>query len=130
MNSAPKLTDGVILKSIPGTSRFEVMQTCVFESNYLGRAIPVHLGTETDLTTVPWYLRWIISRSGDTKDAAVLHDSMLITGLDSRKTCAKVMHEAMIATNVNPIKARLVYAAIRFNDQFVHPVKKLIKSVF
>lgn len=89
-----------------------------FYSAYLGW-IRVPAGFETDLASVPFGLRGIVSRDGDQTKPAVIHDYLYVRASEptfpdlERDAADLVFLEALAVRGVGGIKRRLMYAAVR-----------------
>lgn len=69
--------------------------------------IIVPKGFETDLATA------VRTWARDADEAAVVHDYMLSTEEYDRYECDVMFYDVMLHTNVNPIKAKIMYLAVR-----------------
>ena len=76
----------------------------------------VPTGSRTDLMSIPWYLRWVYSKSGPGSDASGFHDRMC----ELKASCGFTSEEAhyafyiiMLYCGVNETEAKLKYLAVR-----------------
>jgi len=76
----------------------------------------------TDLASIPWLVRPFIRKSADTHAAAVIHDWLTYRnpkfkkkGLDgiTRADADKIFLEALLINGVPPLKAHIMYNAVR-----------------
>ncbi|WP_375262750.1 DUF1353 domain-containing protein [Palleronia sp.] len=85
------------------------------------RTITAPRGLITDLTSVPWWLRWFVGRVGPWLEAAIIHDWLYVawrvvghipTETD-RAFADRVMLLAMEAAGVKPVRRQAIYLAVR-----------------
>jgi hypothetical protein len=62
--------------------------------------IGVEVGFVTDLTSIPWFMRWLFSPAGRYAKAAVIHDMLYQRGLCSRLVADAIMWEGMLALDL------------------------------
>ncbi len=86
------------------------------------REITVPEGMLTDLSSVPRFARWFISRVGRHLEASIVHDFLYIAWQDlegqpileiHRKFADKLLFVAMKAVGVNWLKRWVVYLSLR-----------------
>ena len=75
--------------------------------------ITVPAGFITDLASVPRWLWPLIPPHGAHASAAVVHDWLYRTGYTDRPTADRIFHEAMTVSDVPPLRARIMYTAVR-----------------
>lgn len=109
------LSEPIALLSLPGTNLFQVTNKAIFKSKIVGDVLVQLEDREltTDLTTVPWFARWIYSKSGKYKDAAIIHDAMLQSGKYTRRQCDLVFKEAMQDAGIHPVNVAVLYGSTR-----------------
>jgi hypothetical protein len=79
--------------------------------------ISVPFNFVTDFASIPWWARWLISPFGRHAKAAVIHDWLYALGPTrerDRKWCDEVFRDALLELGVEPLRAALMYAAVRF----------------
>ena len=117
LKKAPAIRGGQAADFILGTD-----YTVTYETADGARAqIRVPRGMLTDLTSVPWVFRSIVSRTGPWVEAAVVHDFLTIAwrvidgdGSKARRRFADdVMLAGMRAAGVDLLRRRLIYFGIR-----------------
>ena len=61
---------------LAGNSKYavDVYKPAYFYSRVAGRWVEIPTGFKSDLLTIPWWVRWMISPSGPGRAEAVLHD--------------------------------------------------------
>lgn len=74
-------------------------------------------GYRTDFATVPWFVQWLIPRTGTWTLAAVLHDWLITDGIPaglvtSRQTDG-VFRRVLREESVDPVRRWLMWAAVR-----------------
>ena len=85
------------------------------------RSITVPQGMLTDLTSVPWWGRWFVSRVGRHLEAAIVHDFLYIAWrrFKEKPDCAdwrfadNLMFAAMEKAEVNKMKRWAIYLALK-----------------
>ena len=86
------------------------------------RVIEVPQGMLTDLASVPWYFRWLVSRVGPHLEASIVHDYLFIAWQDiddypaQRKDfdfANELMRHAMIEAGVKWWRRALILFAVR-----------------
>ena len=85
------------------------------------RVITAPRGLVTDLTSVPWWLRWFVGRVGPWLEAAIIHDWLYVAWRLVERTptpadrafADRVMLLAMEAAGVSPLRRRAIYLAVR-----------------
>lgn len=75
--------------------------------------ITVRPGFVTDFVSVPWFARPFIPTMGRAAKAAVLHDWLLEMTDRPKPECDEIFHEALGVLDVDPIRAWLMYRAVR-----------------
>lgn len=96
---------------------YELRAELKYYSKILGRVICVPARYRTDFASVPRLFWSLIPPFGRYQRAAVIHDWLCdlkgATGIDS-KTAHRIFFEAMLIVGVPPMKARLIYNAVRW----------------
>lgn len=85
------------------------------------RKITVPKGLLTDLTSVPRYARWLVSKVGRHLEAAIIHDWLygyhpeegLAPGIWNRKLADAIFLAGMKAANVPRLRMWAIYRAVR-----------------
>lgn len=100
----------------------------VYHSDLLGEdGIPVQVTVPdkfmTDLASIPrfpWGLRTLLIRNGHHRIAAVVHDYLCRLGLEfPRRLADQIFYEAMRLRNVPPLRAKVMYMAVRANTELM-----------
>ena len=113
-----KLSASIQLISVKNSYCFQVIQDNYYRSNIVG-IVKIERGLITDLASVPWFARWIYSRSGKHKDAAIIHDAMLSQHRRyTRKQADQVFKEALQDIKLNKLSICILYLAVRLNAFF------------
>jgi len=91
--------------------------------------VPAHF--ETDLASVPFWIRPIVSQSGNWNRAAILHDylyerkGVVCSGRKlTRKQSDRIFLNVAILDGTNPFVAFVGYYGIRINPANLWPFKK------
>lgn len=90
--------------------------------------ISVPAGFLTDLSSVPWWGRWIVSRVGPHLEASIVHDWLYVAWQQEKKSSADlsdhmrlfaddVFRRAMKDANVGNFKTWLIYRAVRLGGK-------------
>ena len=86
------------------------------------RKITVPSGMLTDLASVPWWGRWLVSRVGPHLEASIIHDFLYIAWQDlnghgarrrDRRFADEVMRVAMKKAEVGLVKRTIIFGAVR-----------------
>ncbi len=75
--------------------------------------IKVPKGFVTDLASIPWFARWLISKVGRSAQAGVLHDWCYFKQLFPRKQCDDIFIEAMEVLGVPKWKRVAMHRSVR-----------------
>ena len=82
-----------------------------------GRLYVVPLGFESNLASVPWWLRWLIAKHGPWNACAVLHD-WLYGQLDcSRFMADAIFRESMVCKGVGWFRRVIFFYALRIGGR-------------
>lgn len=105
---------------------WEVIGPYKFYSTIIGRWVILPSaednghGLWTDLTSVPWFLRWLISRDGEQVKPAIIHDFLYTSTSEvdypevDRRTADRIFLEAMkVRGTIGPLKMYAIYVAVR-----------------
>lgn len=100
----------IILKPIDGEN-FEVWDYCYVDGRFFndGNVRIIPKGFVTDLSSIPKIFRSLISTSGKTKRASVVHDYLIRNEIMSQKECDQVFRKLLLETGVRPIQASIMY---------------------
>jgi hypothetical protein len=71
---------------------------------------------QTDLTSVPWFLRWFIGKYGKHTRAALLHDHLVRT-ID-RKTADTVFRTTLAELDVGLVRRMIMWSAVTLGSRF------------
>lgn len=99
-------------------TQWELLKPFVYKSESIGD-ITVPENFSTDLTSVPWFARWYVSRDGDHTKPAVIHDWLYLkkSAADfpaiTRKQADEVFLEALLVRGIRPSMAKIMYGAVR-----------------
>ena len=66
-----------------------------------------------DLASIPWFVRWLLDRAGDSAYAAIIHDYLIEQVITSRTLADAIFREALITSSIAPWKRRLMYLGVR-----------------
>lgn len=92
---------------------WELLAPLAYDSALLDKVIVVPQGYRTDFASVPRFAGAYLLYGGRGNKAGALHDYLYSTQMVDRKTCDKVLREAMIATGYSKLTAAAFYAAVR-----------------
>ncbi|CAN5678232.1 hypothetical protein BH10ACT3_BH10ACT3_17920 [soil metagenome] len=69
---------------------------------------------ETDFASIPPFMSWFVSRYGRHTPAALVHDQLVAPGIThaDRQAADKVFLELMDASQVPPVRSRLMWAGV------------------
>lgn len=109
----------LVLKSKLGHSSYTVYKDMVYSIN--GKELTVNKGFKTDLASVPWFVQWLVPRSGKHDEASVLHDAIYVSlrGLErgklykNLKKADLIFYFAMKELGVNLIRRVSAYIGVR-----------------
>lgn len=92
---------------------------------YIGKAgrhevLPGTLGL-TDLTSVPWFLRWFIGKYGRHTRAALLHDHMLEHSEVDRAAADLAFRTTLEELDVGLVRRWIMWAAVTLGTRFSRP---------
>ena len=80
----------------------------------------------TDLSSVPWWGRWAVSRVGPHLEASIVHDWLYVAWQQEKPNCAtrerrlfadQVFRRAMEKAEVRRFRTWLIYAAVRLGGR-------------
>jgi len=98
-----------VLDDKPGW--FCVLKDCwYFHSDF---TYLVEAGTETDLASIPVFLRPFFSRTGKSRKAAVFHDHMYGMQYETRSKCDELFRQMLIDCGVSRWRSTLYYWGVR-----------------
>ncbi|MDC0088166.1 DUF1353 domain-containing protein [Akkermansiaceae bacterium] len=100
-----------------------VTQTLLYDWHWLGYMIP-H-GFQSDGTTSPWWIRWLIPKRDPSVFASYLHDWCLT--FMSRDEAAKVFLLALESLETPRFKKCVMYRGVQLND-LKHEIKDYVLS--
>ena len=66
-----------------------------------------------DLASIPWFVRWLLDREGDSAYAAIIHDYLIEQVITSRTLADAIFREALITSSIKRWKRCLLYAGVR-----------------
>ena len=66
-----------------------------------------------DLASIPWFVRWLLDRAGDSVYAAIIHDYLIEQVITSRTLADAIFREALITSSIKRWKRCLLYAGVR-----------------
>ncbi len=112
-------TTPLIVRRVDAT-RWELVAPLSYQGRTDHWTIPS--GTVTDFGSVPWFVQWLIPRTGVWTLATVLHDWLLTDGIPaglvtSRQTDG-VFRRVLREEGVDPVRRRLMWAAVRIAAPF------------
>ncbi len=93
VSGGPLLLEDMGVDPNDGVHYFVTKRELVFLHGEIELRVPV--GTKTDLTTIPWYLQWLIPKMGPHNMAVVFHDWLCRNRLYSRFLGDALFREAM-----------------------------------
>ena len=91
---------------------FLLEERLVYRSDLIGLVI-VPAGFETDLASIPRIFQSLVPKVDRHMLPAIVHDYLCRKPDFSRKTADRVFLEAMRLKQVNPVRRRLMYWAVR-----------------
>ena len=98
--------------------RFVLEQEVIWEVGELGSGnfITIPAGFDTDFASIPWWLQWYIPRFGKHNLAALLHDYLYRNAKNKadKQSADNEFLIAMLATGVEPKRARNMYRAVKY----------------
>ena len=103
----------LIVSPVPMRARFWRLWSSLVFICEDGRVIDVPPDYETDLASIPAFIRGAIPVNGLHREAAALHDFLYSTQGYTRAEADGIFHEAMIACGVGEFKARIFYWGVR-----------------
>ena len=85
-------------------------------------SITVLKGLQTDLASVPWWGRWLVSKVGRHLEAAIIHDWLygyhpsegLASSMWTKELADTIFLEGMKASNVSRFKRFIIHRAVKF----------------
>ena len=97
------------------------------EGDQSPRVIEVPRGMLTDLSSVPWWGRWLVSQVGPHLEASIIHDFLYIAWQDldapdgkprepsqaDKLFADRILLAGMQAVNVTAVQRQLIYGAVR-----------------
>lgn len=114
-----------------GLNRWQLLEALCFRSLVDGRTYTAPAGFVTDFATRPWWLAWLMSRTGIWDEPAVLHDLCCVdvrryynevrAGVpnprrpwrDARQT-DQLWREMLLEAGLDRVRARVLWAAVRW----------------
>lgn len=67
----------------------------------------------TDITSSPWWSRWLVPQFGKYSIASVVHDHLIKNKMFTRKIADAIFNEMNIRLGVKPWRRRLMYRCVR-----------------
>ena len=101
----------LVLKTLddePGV--FEVTNDFTYEGSSFVR---VPAGTKTDLASIPFFMRSIMSQTGRSRKPAVVHDYLYASKWQTRKVCDQLFQEMLRARGYSRFQAAIFYSGVR-----------------
>jgi len=107
-----------------GREKFWLLRRIGYVDAEVGQiVVPKDLDWTTDLTSVPWFMTWLVPKTGTHLPAAILHDGLVMAKGEPasyyspghtihRDQADRIFRDAMIATGTPTIRAWLVWAAV------------------
>lgn len=82
----------------------------------------------TDFASIPRYMSWLVSRHGRHTPAALVHDQLVVPGMDfeDRKVADRLFRDMMDALEVPPVLSRVMWAAVTLATRATGPVMSKI----
>lgn len=88
-------------------------------------SVVVPCGLVTDLASIPWYGRWLVSKVGRYLEACIVHDYLYGAQLgfgrgnrkEDRKFADELHKQLMEAADVSRFKRSLIYKAVRWRGE-------------
>lgn len=108
-------TKPLIIQKLPKTKLFKVYVAFEYHvgSEDSEEIISVPEGFITDLASIPWFVRWLISVVGKHAQAGTLHDFMYQKKLYLRVRCDEIFLESMCVLGVPKWKRLMMHRAVR-----------------
>lgn len=113
-----------------GREQFRLLRRIGYIDAEIGRiVVPENMNWTTDLTSVPFFMTWLVPKTGAHLPAAILHDGLVMAKGEpasyyapghtiQRDQADRIFRDAMIATGTPTIRAWLVWAAVTTATMF------------
>lgn len=103
------------LKVLDEPGWFEVADGCKWWGVFLDdlEVIEIPKGTKTDLASIPWGLRNILSQVGRSRKPAVFHDYNYGRKWRTRKECDQLFRQMLLERGMSGFKAYMYYIGVR-----------------
>ena len=92
---------------------WKLLEPLVYRSDLLGRTVSVPAGFITDFASVPRAPVVYFLAGGKGNRAAVVHDYLIQSKEVDRRTADEVFFEALVATNVDTWRARVMFLGVQ-----------------
>lgn len=104
-----------LILSVDDNGSFVVDEPFVYHvGNYPSTdTITVPAGATTDFASIPWFLHWVLPKTGRYSKAAVLHDYLYRSHARTRKEADHIFNEAMAVLGVAKWKRVMMFSAVR-----------------
>lgn len=76
--------------------------------------VDIHVGFKSDGFSVPWYLRWYVSRVDKGWVAAWFHDYCYVYAIKTKSWADLMFYKILRKCGVRKSKARKMYIAVKF----------------
>lgn len=117
----------ILQREIKTRGLYKLLKEFTYEIGEEGSGVLVEVpaGFVTDLASVPWFIRWLISPGGLHAKASVIHDYLYSKGViqtkgvtqtetPTRLRADQIMKEAMVVLKVPCIRRWMIYKAVRW----------------
>ena len=110
--TAEWLTPDLHVQSLPEAGMWRLTKMLRLQ-DYDGEMHDVPPGYDTDLASIPKFLRMFFSVNGKHRRAATLHDKKYKEKWATRKKCDQLFYRAMIAGGLGKWRAKTMYWGVR-----------------
>jgi hypothetical protein len=94
---------------------FESVNPCRWWGDFNGQQVVIDIpeGTKTDLASIPWGLRNVLSQVGRSRKPAYFHDYNYSRKWRTRKECDQLFRQMLIERGMSKFKAYVYYMGVR-----------------
>lgn len=105
------ITPDLHVKSLPKAGMWELTQELQYERGVQTYTVPV--GFQTNLASIPWFLRWRFNVNGRHRRAAALHDYLYSIEFATRETCDAIFLDAMVDGGAGRYNSWVMHKGVR-----------------
>src|ERR1044071_3323890 len=105
---------GVLVEQQTDGHFFHVRRSFSYVDPILGKKVTVPQGLKTDLSSVPWFLWWLVASYGTHTAAALVHDYLVVEKMTRAERIAAdaVFFHALEESGNNWFRHRVMFAAV------------------